>query len=375
MTSAIQRITAAVPSSRQIGNDLNAGSVSLQDADFTTDEYQVIPEQYALTIAVSALVTSDKTIKLPAGSATLDGFYIRIYNDSFFNLTVKPDSAVPIWNSGNGYGIDLPNKGTLVKLVYLHALGKWIIQEKTGGRVMIEGLVYQEDMSSLNAQQAGATAYPRSVDLTKRHISVAYGNLLQHHTDVSRFPPGCWKFDGTGDFAIVPSSPDWDIAANQNGCKTIAVWIKHLTDPTSSEEYIMIGNASSTLVWRIITYTSSKMLYFETYPAGEGQLTINAGGQDRIATDWNHIAVVFNGASVGFYLNGAQTGYDGTWTPLATLINEDLYIGAHRSGSNLFHGYMQDLHLSYNNPYNANPQPDNSDSFPVPVAPFEGVMK
>lgn len=46
-----------------------------------------------------------------------------------------------------------------------------------------------------------------------------------------------------------------------------------------------------------------------------------------------------------------------------------------KSRDKMRHSFEFDIDLSYNNPYNADPQSDSSDSFTVPNAPFQGVMK
>jgi len=87
---------------------------------------------------------------------------------------------------------------------------------------------------------------------------------------------------------------------------------------------------------------------------------------------WVHMAVVLVGNEAGLYANGLQIGYD-TFTGGVT--TGTLFIGSSGTPSDYLNAGMQDLHISYNNPYNASPNVGVTDTFTVPAATMQLVMQ
>ena len=163
------------------------------------------------------------------------------------------------------------------------------------------------------------------------------------------------------------ASTDWDIFGTQTGHKTVAGWF--YTDTVAATAGMIISHyENATNKWNLFRSTAALRLIYN--PNGGAGIDTTAG--TVVVSTWHHFAVVISGAEVGVYLDGAQIIYDNTWAT-DTFVGA-LYIGQEGGAANYFDGRMQDMHISYNNPYGAAPNVGVTDTFTVPAAPFQGVM-
>jgi hypothetical protein len=376
LQSAVDTNTADISDNTADISDNASDISSLQDAQMyssvsKTTNYTVLTSDVNNLIVLLG-ASADATFTLPSLGSANDGEIYRFGNLSDYNLIVTPSDSSYIWNSGSGYGIELPDKGTLVALRYNHTDTRWDIVNKTGGRVFIEGLVLAESLTRM---------HPRDVDLSTTNLLVLdstgtkygivrQGVTVQEDSSGYKFNPGCLQFNGVDEYVDYADSPDWDIfGANTpaDEVKTVSFWVYHNTGG-SAEDYINHFEDPDNR-W-FIGKSSSEALRMYLFSGSVAEIALAVGSIS--STTWTHIALVIKGSDVGVYIDGTQVGYAGSWTP--DTFSGRLYIGQRGDGNLYLSGRMQDLEISYNNPYNADPQSDSSDSFGVPVAPFQGVM-
>ena len=196
-----------------------------------------------------------------------------------------------------------------------------------------------------------------------------YNGLTITEPDTSKFPPGSFQFLGTDEYIVYVDSPDWDIFGDQSGHKTVAGWVYF--DGLGTAEYMCSQYEDGNNRWHINKPATDK-LTFVYKTATSVEVNIPAVSSFSIAT-WHHVAVVFNGLEIGIYLDGEQENYDTAWN--ADTFLGSLYFGQKGDDTGWFDGRMQDWHISYNNPYNAAPNVAVNDTFTVPAAPAQLVMK
>lgn len=139
-----------------------------------------------------------------------------------------------------------------------------------------------------------------------------------------------------------------------------------------SHEFYLTHYESGTDQWRFWKDNSDN-INVQKFTGGSADMgMVVASGLS--ASVWQHIAIVINGPEAGVYVNGTQIAYDGAWAT-DTFGPANFYVGISGGADNFLAGKMQDLHISYNNPYNATPNAGSTDSFTLPAAPFQGVME
>ena len=79
---------------------------------------------------------------------------------------------------------------------------------------------------------------------------------------------------------------------------------------------------------------------------------------------WHHVALVKKADQYGLYIDGVQVGYLQTSETL--VLDGDLYIGS-RGPSDYWLGWIDELRIYRGDPFDAAPQPDNSDTIVVPT--------
>jgi hypothetical protein len=149
------------------------------------------------------------------------------------------------------------------------------------------------------------------------------------------------RFDGTGDWLLVPDLPSQRIGT---GNFTVEMWVYR----NSSGTYGLVGKGTSTTGW-LVSLNSSNQVVFTN-----GTSTITSTGTVS-ATTWTHIAVVREGTGANqtkIYINGTN---DGTGT-VSTNFNQTnaMYIGADRTGGSATNAYVQDVRITTLARYTAN---------------------
>ena len=156
----------------------------------------------------------------------------------------------------------------------------------------------------------------------------------QIDTTTKKFGTGSLEFDGTGDWLLVPDSPDQRLGT---GNFTIECWLYLSATGTARG---VVGKGTSTTGWLLSTNTSNAVVF--TY----GTSTITSTGT-LSGTTWYHIAVVREGTGTNqtkIYIGGTNDG-TGTVSTDFTQTNAG-YVGANRTGGDPMNGYIDDLRIT-----------------------------
>jgi len=156
----------------------------------------------------------------------------------------------------------------------------------------------------------------------------------QIDTTVKKYGTGSLEFDGTGDWLLVPDSPDQRLGT---GNFTIECWLYLSATGTARG---IVGKGTSTTGWLLSTNTSNAVVF--TY----GTSTITSTGT-LSGTTWYHIAVVREGTGSNqtkIYIDGTNDG-TGTVSTDFTQTNA-AYVGANRTGGDPMNGYIDDLRIT-----------------------------
>jgi hypothetical protein len=148
-------------------------------------------------------------------------------------------------------------------------------------------------------------------------------------------------YTGTSDVTTIPSPAGGDFDFT-GGNYSFEFWVKS-TSHTSNEEYF--GNGT----WKGSGY------YLQDFGSGNGrpQMLTNGGGSYNsypgtagfAVNTWWHVAVVRNGTSISFYLNGAPNGTASGYVNPASS-NAAFTIGGSAAVNNGFTGALQEVRVS-----------------------------
>jgi hypothetical protein len=161
-------------------------------------------------------------------------------------------------------------------------------------------------------------------------------NGVRISTAQSQFGGSSILFDGTGtDYLWIQA--DQPIQRFGTGKFTIELWIRLAATGSARG---LVAKGTSTTGWLVSLNTSNQVVF--TY----GTSTITSTGTIS-ANVWTYIAVIREGTSTNqtkIYINGTN---DGTGT-VSTDFNQTnaMYLGANRTGGDLFSGYMQDVRIT-----------------------------
>lgn len=157
-------------------------------------------------------------------------------------------------------------------------------------------------------------------------------------------------FDGNGDYIFVSNptpSPSKNNYVFSDLDFTVEAWIYPTTSGTIRG---IINNWSSGGAF-ILALNASDQISFKYTNAASGTSTIEKLSTDTITSNqWTHIAVVRNGNSVSFYING-QLDSSGAQTMTDTIYYyngavKNTYIGHAGDSLNFFTGYMEDIRVT-----------------------------
>jgi len=158
----------------------------------------------------------------------------------------------------------------------------------------------------------------------------------QIDTTVKKYGTGSMEFDGTGDWLLMPNTPDQQLGT---GNFTIEFWVYLASGDTGSNRGL-VAKGTSTTGFLVSLNTTEKVVftYATSTITSSGAITTNA---------WNHIAVVREGTGSNqtkIYIGGTN---DGTGT-VSTDFNQTsvMYVGANRTGGDPMKGFIDDLRIT-----------------------------
>ena len=161
----------------------------------------------------------------------------------------------------------------------------------------------------------------------------AVGNA-QISTAQSKYGGASIEFDGTGDYALIPSNSAFQFGS---GNFTIEAWVY----PRSFNSYnaiasnMQLGETS----WAF-TFMSNGVLRFQTYNESIASTSSNAVALNQ----WSHVAVTRANNNCTVFVNGTQQG-TGTVANAFSLLS-NVSAGGDLSTNNYFNGYIDDLRIT-----------------------------
>lgn len=164
----------------------------------------------------------------------------------------------------------------------------------------------------------------------------------QISTSVKKYGTGSIYFDGTDDYLLVPSSPNWDFGT---GDFTVEFWI-NFSSIGSDTVVGKWGSGAGKYAW-VVQLDSSNLTF---YSGNNGSLSTQYTFSWSVTTGtWYHVAVARSGTSLRAFLGGTQIGTTQTSTQSLSAtgsfccIGENLDLGGQ---SAFVHGYIDDLRIT-----------------------------
>jgi hypothetical protein len=186
-------------------------------------------------------------------------------------------------------------------------------------------------------------------------------------TSIKKFGTASLALDGVGDYATVPTQPDFAFGTS---AFTLEAWVYRTADNSTNQIIFDFRTVAAQLVPTLFLNTS----YIPTYTVnGVSQII----GSTVVALNtWTHIAVSRNGTSTRLFVNGTQTG--STYTDTTNYIQGPLTIGARFNTVTPFVGYIDDVRISkgvakYTATFTAPTAPLKADLSTVLLLHFDGA--
>ena len=269
-----------------------------------------------------------------AGARTADG---ESWNTINFPLTAN-------WSDiayGNNYWVVISSGGGDVnsKALYSSSNGNgWIVVDLPGNRAW-NSLAYGNGKFITIANKTDVAAYSNNFGGTWNPTRIS-GKRIDVFGDAKlstvqkKFGNTSLALDGTEDYVVVQSSPDFEFGANDF---TIEGWI-YRVGTGITQQIIDVRDTALATVSPILQINSSNQLTFVA--AGGTRIT----GSVVSANTWHHIAVTRQGTDTKLFFNGTQVG--STYTDTNVYVQGSVYIGARPDGANNFNGYIDDLRIT-----------------------------
>jgi hypothetical protein len=150
------------------------------------------------------------------------------------------------------------------------------------------------------------------------------------------------SFDGVNDYLTAPNSPSLDISGNE---LTLSMWI----DPTGStgDQVVLGKHWNATMTSPYYQYgleldSNGRVPVFQI-GTGSGVQAVSMGSALAV-NQWSHLAVVFNGSTAAFYVNGALVATRNLASGI-TARGNPLRIGADASTQQFYKGLLDDVRL------------------------------
>jgi len=241
-----------------------------------------------------------------------------------------------------------------------------IIQPPSGGKLTLTNYYIPVDPDfgsvSLLLHGDGANGSTTITDSSPSPKAVTVFGNAQISTAQSKFGGASITFDGNGDYLELPAAPDF---AFGTGNFTVETWV-YISSYHPTQGYALIdtipvggfGNRANAFVW-VIT-TSGKLDVFSDSSFRGLSTSIVPLSQ------WVHLALVRNGTTWQYYINGVKDGTEYTYSQDLSLAQGALIGRLGDSAAYFFNGYIDDVRITKGVArYTSN--------FTPPTAPFPDI--
>ena len=165
------------------------------------------------------------------------------------------------------------------------------------------------------------------------HTITAVGGA-QHKTAQYKFGATSMYFDGSGGYASIPDSTDWQFGTNNF---TIDFWAKG-TETSDTRGFFTYFKDSSNK-FHLTNYSN---LEFYSVRGGSSQNLGFANGKD---TNWHHYALVLNGTTLRIYIDGVMKGENTNYTLNIDFTGGTFYVGARTDNGSDFSSYSAAIYM------------------------------
>jgi hypothetical protein len=169
-------------------------------------------------------------------------------------------------------------------------------------------------------------------------VGETVGNA-QVSTAIKKYGSGSMSFDGTGDWLLVPHSPDINLST---GDFTIECWI-NISNTTAARSIVSKGTGSTTGFELYINAAPTLLIF-----AFGGSITYSSN-YNLNQNQWYHIAVVKAGTGIGnikMFINGFLIFESATAITTDLSTTAPMYVGAGRTTGQPLIGYIDDLRIT-----------------------------
>ncbi|MBD3248873.1 hypothetical protein GF336_02395 [Candidatus Woesearchaeota archaeon] len=170
-----------------------------------------------------------------------------------------------------------------------------------------------------------------AVGASADHDVTFYGDVQFDATNAPTGFEGSYKFDGTGDYLVIPDSTDFDFSDDF----TVDMWVYPTTVSEDYQELLVRQGAM-----QIELNYNQVIVYLDNNGGGAWESTITSTGT-LSANTWAHLAVVRDGNTVTIYKDGSSIG-SGSFTGSIDSSNPT-YVGAYPGPSDYFNGGITQL--------------------------------
>ena len=169
-------------------------------------------------------------------------------------------------------------------------------------------------------------------------VGETVGNA-QVSTAIKKYGSGSMSFDGTGDWLLVPHSPDINLST---GDFTIECWI-NLSNTTAARSIVSKGTGSTTGFELYINAAPTLLIF------AFGASITYSSNYNLNQNQWYHIAVVKAGTGIGnikMFINGFLIFESATAITTDLSTTAPMYVGAGRTTGQPLIGYIDDLRIT-----------------------------
>ena len=239
---------------------------------------------------------------------------------------------------GNTYGNE---EGRLIPFVFSEDQAYDLVFTDLRMRVFADGGEVQtvDTNTKLLLHADGFDSYATFTDSGTDTVTITTAGNAQIDTSQSKFGGSSAYFDGTGDYVTAPDSASWFMSS---GDYTIDFWMR--TTSTSGNHGIFEQYVDADNFVRLYLNGADDLDF--TIRSGASTLFGTATASDYIsANTWYHIAIVRDGTSIGYAINGTwvynTTDADMDWPDLASTFT----IGT-CTGLSAYAGWLDEFRVS-----------------------------
>lgn len=308
-----------------MGNEIQVGTSTLES-----------PTKFVGTGTIQVNKVGTDTVEISNTATAAWGSIGGTPTDNTYITATPGANKIPFSGSGGNVSWDwidstiISIPGTPTQIIGASTNGRWYNLQTSNDNTD----AYTNLLLHMNGPDASTTFSDSGVT---GHTVTAIGNA-QIDTAQSKFGGASGLFDGTGDYLTVSDHDDWTFGS---GNWTIDAWVRFNVLNSNDQIILSVGDG-----------VAAGLALFYRWDASAFMLTIDAGVTASLSWSWTpstatwyHIALVRNGNTWTFYVDGTSKGnqtYSGTLGNYTAI-----KIGANTSGGgSYFNGWLDEVRIS-----------------------------